>query len=339
MNSILIVRLSALGDTALTLPLFSALSQMMPVARIGWVIDQRFAPLLQDLPGLHRIHLWKKTGRALMDFRRLVLDIRSQGYQVSIDPQGLMRSAILPFLAGIPKRVGFVHGSLEGRELSPLLTNSRVSVPPDRTHVSQRSLYLGTALGLSMPKTFPVHLPAVPKCDRKIQHWWISKNLSDRTLVFGIGAGWPTKIWAVKEMSVLVNETRRLGYEVVVLWGPKEKEEIRKWQAELGNRALWAPETDIQEMISLLRLCRAYAGPDSAALHLAWLLGKPTFSWFGASDPARCAPKGNRHAFIAEKPHNWRRKKFFGAGLENLKGEEALSVFNTWLLTIEKCGP
>jgi len=77
--------------------------------------------------------------------------------------------------------------------------------------------------------------------------------------------------------------------------------------------------------------CTCYAGPDSAALHLAWLLGKPTFSWFGASDPARCAPVGPAHAHIAMGPHDWHRKRPRSTGLLSLTGTEALPPFEEWL--------
>lgn len=328
---ILVVRLSALGDIALTLPLLFALRLKTTASHIGWVVDEPFAPLLDNLTELDRIHIWKKKDRNPHGIWRLVKEIRSECYEASIDPQGLARSAVLPFLAGIPVRIGFRHHLLEGRELSPLLTNRKVSPPSELANVSARNLYLGCGLGLEMPDHMPVQLPKHKKADMKVEQWWRTQGLPMRTIVFGIGAGWPTRMWEVEEMVALIEEAGNNAYRSVILWGPYEKERIKEWKATLGTKVTWAPETDIPEMIALLRLCDRYAGPDSAPLHLALLLGKPTFCWFGASDPERTAPQGIIHAFIAKGPHTWHRKRFTPTGLQTLTGTEALPIFKKWL--------
>ncbi len=330
-DRILIVRLSALGDIALTLPLLFALRDRLPSAHMGWVVDESFVPILKDLPNLNRIHVWRKSNRGFSNFRQLIREIRCENYQASIDPQGLTRSAVLPFLSRIPMRVGFRHAPLEGRELAPLLTNCQVAVPGERRHLSSRSMYLGSALGLDMPKQIAVKFPENREADWKVRRWWDEKGLSRRTLIFGIGAGWPTKIWPVKAMNSLIDEALDHGYGCVILWGPQERDRLTKWQRELGNKVLWAPETDVHEMISILRLCEGYVGPDSAALHLAWLLGKPTFSWYGASDPKRTAPQGKAHAFVAKGPHTWHRKRHTPGGLQTLSGKEVRPAFRIWL--------
>ena len=314
-NRILIVRLSALGDVALTLPLLFALRDRLPAARMGWVVDEPFVPILKDLSQLDRIHIWRKSGRTFLNFWHLIREVRAENYQVSIDPQGLTRSAVISFLSGIPVRVGFRHAPLEGRELAPLLTNRQVTVPGERRHVSSRNLYLGSALGLNMPKQMPVKFPEDPETDKKIQRWWKSKDLPQRTMIFGIGAGWPTKIWPVKAMTSLIDEALDRGYKCVILWGPQERDRLTMWQTELGEKVLWTPETDVHEMVAILKLSKRYAGPDSAALHLASLLGKPTFSWYGPTDPKRCAPRGKAHAFVAKGPHSWHRKRDSRQGL------------------------
>ena len=122
-DRILIVRLSALGDVALTLPLLFALRGNLPSAHVGWVVDEPFLPLLKGLSQLNRIHVWTKSERRFSAFWQLIREIRNENYQVSLDPQGLTRSAMIPFLSGIPMRVGFRHAPMEGRELAPLLTN------------------------------------------------------------------------------------------------------------------------------------------------------------------------------------------------------------------------
>ncbi len=329
---ILIVRLSALGDVVLTLPLLFALRERLPGAHMGWVVDAHLAPILQDMPQLDRIHIWKTDQNPVSAFGRLIREIRQEGYQCSLDPQGLTRSAIVPFLSGVPDRVGFRKAPLEGRELAPVLTNRRLRVPGDLRHVSARSLYLGSALGLSMPRRKSVDFPVNKKAKNRIDSWWKRNGIPEQTLIFGVGAGWPTKIWPLREMITLTDQASKCGFDSLLLWGPQEKSRLPRWRKEVrGKGLLWAPETDIPEMIEMLRCSSGYAGPDSGPLHLAWLLGKPTFSWFGASDPKRCAPRGRTHAFMARGPHTWCRRSGRHKGLQRLSGAEVLPFFKQWI--------
>lgn len=330
-SRILIVRLSSLGDVALTLPFLFALRKNMMTSHIGWVVDKPFAPLLEDLVELDRLHVWRKNRGLMRGLRRLINEIREEAYEVSFDVQGLARSSLVPILAGIPIRVGFKQNFLEGREFSPLLNNRIVSPPKGLTHISARTLYLGTTLRLEMPEKMTATLPRNARAEIRVAQWWADNHLLEQTIIFGIGAGWPTRMWAVNEMVLLIDDAEKKGYRSIVLWGPAERSRIKDWQKSLENRVLWAPETNIPEMISLLRRCTRYAGPDSAALHLAWLLGKPTFSWYGASDPARTAPPGPSHVYVAKGPHTWHRKKSTPTGLQTLTGTEALPLFRKWL--------
>jgi len=332
---ILIVRLSALGDTALTLPLLFALRKYYPLAYIGWVVGESAAPLLQGQAALDRVHIWKNSDRNPVGLWRLASELRDEKYTLSLDTQGLAVSAIIPVLAKIKQRIGFVSGHLEGREFSPLFYKTRVLPADNLTYISDRILALLQALDLEIPKQTAVALPRNTVAEKSIDRWWQDNRITSKAIVFGIGAGWPTKIWPIKEVEVLIKAARKKGYTCIVIWGPREKKHIQTWSTLEKEGALFAPPTDIPEMIALLRRCERYAGPDSAPLHFSCLLGKPTFSWFGASDPARCAPRGSSHAYVASGPHSWHRKSVFKNGLQSLKGEDALPVFESWLSTSE----
>jgi ADP-heptose:LPS heptosyltransferase len=328
---ILIVRLSAIGDTALTLPLLFALRQRLPGAHIGWAVGERAAPLLRGLPQLNRLHVQPAGRHPLAGLRALARDIAAQDYQAALDPQGITRSALVPFLARIPRRIGFAPGPLESRELAPLLLNRQVALPREPGHLSLRTLALAAALdlpGLPWPR---VALPRDPVAEARMAAWWQAQGLPEQTLVFGIGAGWPTRIWPVERLGTLVRAATDRGFACVVQWGPAERSRLPRWRTLLGAATHWAPATDLPDLLALLRLAAGYAGPDSAALHLAWLSGRPTFSWFGASDPARCAPFGPGHSHVARGPHHWRRTAWRGNPLADLTPEQVLPRFLAWL--------
>lgn len=329
----LIVRLSALGDAALTLPLFFTLRERFPQAFIGWVIEEKAASLLHEMPGLDRLHIWKKTEKNLGGAWHLAQKIRAERYDCALDAQGLTKSAILPFLAGIKKRVGFRRAPLEARELSPLLNNTLISPPPELTHISLRSQYLAQGLGVQPPYSLTRKLPLQPPA-AALMNRWRAENLDPTrpVLLLGVGTSWVTKIWPVEHMAHIVRAAEERGWQTVVTWGPDEEEKLVGWRAILGPKVIWSPRTaSVAELAALLDLATAYAGPDSAPLHLAWLLGKPTFSWFGPSDSARGAPPGPRDVHIVAHPPTRQRH---GEMLWSLLPEIVLPPFLSWL---ERC--
>jgi len=330
---ILIVRLSALGDTALTLPLLATVRQAFPHAHIGWLVGQGAAPLLEGIPELDEIHVLHNTDKSVRGYLHKAKVLKGFRYDIAIDTQGLTKSALLPWLAGIRLRIGFKRAPLDARELAPLLNNKLVSPPPSETNVAVRMAWLASALSVTPSSPLPpITLPIQRHSMQVIDTWWKENNLADNVIVFGIGAGWQTKVWNVQEMAVLTRHAKEHGLQPVILWGPPEKPMLEQWQKILDDSALFAPPTDIHEMIALIAKSRALCGPDSASLHLAWLLQKPTFSWFGPSDPARCAPPSTpRNIVIAMPPHDWNRTDPATSGLNHLTGQMALPSFAEWI--------
>lgn len=328
---VLIVRLSAIGDTALTLPLAYLLKQRLPHLHLGWVVGEQAHHLLQGLECIDKLHILPQSGAGVANLWQLMREIRGQGYHFALDPQGITRSALLPWLAGIPYRIGMAPGKMESRELAPLFLNHFIQIPPSIKHITDRTLYLSTPLGIDNFVKPPSPLFLEPGAVNRIRHWWRQEGLKSSTLIISIGAGWPTKVWPAERVKYLVEAAAESGISTVLLWGPAELHLIPAWRRLFRDTATLAPPTHIQEMIALLNMALGYAGPDTAALHLAWLLGKPTFSWFGASDPDRCAPQGPHQVHVACGPHNWRRTGLLGNPLMKLTVERVLPSFTSWL--------
>lgn len=331
---ILIMRLSALGDTALTLPLAAALRAKLPDAKIGWVVGSGAAPLVEDFPAVDRVHVLVKRAGRVRETLRLAREIRSEGYDVSLDVQGLTKSAIIPALARVRRRIGFAKERLEGRELSGLLATEIVRPPDDLGHIISRQLHIGTALGLEMPDEFPVELPADPAALARMRAWRDEQGIGERMFVFGMGAGWPTKVIPLETVAALAAAAGDAGWRCVLLWGPAERKLLDRWRETFGKHVTLAPDTGVREMVALLSLAGRYAGPDSAALHIAALSGKPTFSWYGASDPARVGPRGDKHERVSRglpcQPC-WKRKCPSPECVRLISPDQILPPFARWL--------
>ena len=173
---ILIVRRSASGDTALTTPLLAALRAKLPDAFIGWVANETPSELLRGNACLDRLHVLSRAGSRIAAVRSVVREIRRERYDIALDAQGLTKSAMLPFLAGIPLRVGLAPGRVEGREISRFLNNRIVRPPARLRHIVARTLRLCTALGPpfgdEVPEDFPVELAVAADALAKTRAWW-----------------------------------------------------------------------------------------------------------------------------------------------------------------------
>ena len=326
---ILITRLSALGDTVLTLPLLFTIREFYPDAYIGWVVEEKSASLLKDIRDIDKLHILKMSDKSIKGYYRIGREISKEKYDYVLDAQGLTKSAIIGFFAGIKNRIGFKRAPLEAREISPLLNNRLISPPSDITHIALRSQYLAGELGIKAPYTINRTLPLAESSLKAMRDWWNKNELGSRVIVFGVGTSWITKIWPVEYMNSIVDIALDANYKVVVTWGPDEQKNLQKWRNIFSEGVLWSPETkSVSELAALISLGACYAGPDSAPLHIAWMLRKPTFSWFGPSSSERGAPPSEKDEHIIA--HSPTRKRQ-GNMMWGLKPEVVAPKFNDWL--------
>src|ERR1051325_4177446 len=177
-SRILVVRLGAMGDIIHTLPAVASLKHSFPGSRVTWVVEPQWAPLLEGNPFVDRIALLRRDtpGSLLASWR----DLRRENYDLGIDFQGLIKSAMVT-CAARPDRV---FGFSQVRERSAALFYSHKAVTSS-VHVVDRNLDLASTAGAAnMMRTFP--LPAgCPEGDLPSGDFVLASPL----------AGWRAKQW------------------------------------------------------------------------------------------------------------------------------------------------
>lgn len=300
---ILIIRLSAIGDVIHTLPALHALRERLPEAQIGWIVEEFAAPLLKSLHGLNKIHcLSRKSGKTFdtglqsMGWWQLLKSVRKEGYDVSIDFQGLTKSAIWGWLSGAKHRIGY--GDQDGRELSKLFYNHRVIPAVNARHVIDRNLSLLSALDIVHPEvrfTLPVHEQSSVWAENLQRENTIVRPF----LVVHPGAGWQTKRWAPDNYAQLCRMIHEeFGHSVVLSTGPKEEKIEEVFRQHLKNIPFAAPRMNQLQLQEMARQADVFIGPDTGPMHLAVAVGTRTVAIFGASDAARNGPYGYKHLVI-----------------------------------------
>jgi heptosyltransferase-1 len=293
---VLICRLSAIGDVVHGMPVLCALREALPNAFIGWIVEGVSAQLLEHHPALDEVikvpRKWLKSPRTILDVRRKLRRLR---FDVTIDLQGLTKSAIAARLSGAPLRIGF--DGADGRELSRWLNNKLV--PPEGTHVIDRNLGLLKPLGIA-PAEVRFGLHDTPENSAAAQSILSQLKIRDRFAVINPGAGWPSKVWPADRYAAVAGYLGlRHALRSVVVWaGDQERAWAEQIVAGSNGFALLAPNTSLLELAALTRRASLFVASDTGPLHIAVAVGTPSVGLFGPMPAERNGPYGLAHQSV-----------------------------------------
>ena len=350
---LLIVRLSAMGDVIHTLPAVRFLREAFPQAFIGWLIEERWAELL-CAPGtprrgprsalrplvdeVHSVNL-KTWGKSLFSMTtvqqaaKVWNDVRDVRYDVAVDLQGAIRSAVLARWSGART----VYGVAEPREAPASLWYTRRVVARGR-HVIEQNLSVAEALvghrAAMTPKELPCDLRndlpnELPKEPQAEQH--ISRQLAELGIgefaILNPGAGWGAKRWPAERYGEVARGLAEQGIGSILNYGPGEEELVRTAEAASGGTTR-GMSLSITELIALTRRARLFVGGDTGPMHLAAALQVPVVAIFGPTDPARNGPYGTRSIVLrsAESVTSHARRAAPDEGLLAIGSDEVVAA-------------
>ena len=318
-DRLLIVRLSAMGDVIHALPAAQALREAFPNAMIGWVIEERWAELL-SAPGatrrgtrsaqrpladwVHPVSLtgWRKslfTIATVQQIAKVWNDVRSAGYDVAVDLQGAIRSAVLARWSGA--RV--VYGAAEPRESPASLWYTRGAIARGaHVHVIGQNLSIASAVAgreLNVPQ---VEFPRDVEAERRIERRLVEAGVGEFAIL-NPGAGWGAKRWPAERYGRVARALAGDGVRAILNYGPGEEDLAREAAAASAGAAM-SMKCSISELIALTRRARLFIGGDTGPMHLAAALQVPVVAIFGPTDPARNGPypTSNARSVVLRNP-------------------------------------
>jgi heptosyltransferase-1 len=276
-DSILIVRLGAMGDILHALPALESLRLSFPQAPIYWVIAPKWSPLLKGNPALTAVIPFERHGlRGVIEAWRRLRPLRPE---CALDFQGLIQSALVG-RASRP-RVFFGFGRTVTREgLASLFYTHQVT--PQSIHVVDRNLELAQAAGAKCVPSLPWIPPGRPEGELPIEPFVLCNPF----------AGWAGKQWPIERYDLLARLLQPHSLRVVLSVPAQRKAEIS------GLRQVQVYHSSLYGLIDATRRAAAVVGLDSGPLHLAAALRKPGVALFGPTDPARNGPYGGSMSVI-----------------------------------------
>ena len=279
----LIVRLGALGDIVHTVPAAAALRRAYPDARIDWVVDARHAPFARLVTVVDRIITLERPTVAA--WVQLVQTLRPARYDVALDFQGLMKSAVIARASGARRVGGFSIWHLREKGARPFY--SEVDDGEYVPHVMQKNLRLLSVVGISTAAIeFPLAHSPSPVVDQ------VRREAAGRPIaLINPGAAWPNKRWPASRfgaVAAFLKEVR--GFEPFVLWGPQEQTLAQDVVDSSGGAARVAPATSMSDLLELSRAAALMVSGDTGPLHIAAAAATPIVAIFGPTDPDRNGP-------------------------------------------------
>jgi ADP-heptose:LPS heptosyltransferase len=280
----LVVRLGSLGDIVHTFPAVAALRESFRAAEIIWLTHARYRQLVQTSGLASKI--WTTETRAISSLMKTIREIRAASLDTAIDYQGLWKSASLPFLSGVKRRIGFSSESV--REFAvPLLYTDRVHATS--AHVADQNGELSKRAGAqNAVANFRLHLP--PLEPKELSKYFPSDRMKPY-IVLSPGGGWRSKCWPPERFGELCKKIfQSLSLRCLINYGPGEEGLATKIRAASGDADPVLFNGELGPLMSLLRSAVCVVGGDTGPLHLGVALGTPVVALFGPTDPARNGP-------------------------------------------------
>ena len=305
---VLIVKLSSLGDVVHTMPVVHDIRTAHPDARIDWVVEPGFAPLLRRVKGLDTViecalRRWSKawwSGATRAEWRAFRMQLRSHRYDAVIDLQGLTKSALIARLAKLTPN-GARYGLANRTEGASFETPARwlvdhaIRIEP-HTHALNRARELcARALGYSEQGPPHFGLRAVT-CG--------AAAAATPTLVFVHGTSRDDKLWPEASWIELGRRAIAQGWRVALPHaGGDELARAQRIAAALGASADVWPAMGLDALVDRLATTQGVVGVDSGLSHIAVALDLPHVQVYNFPTAWRTGPQpahGHRHQVSAQ---------------------------------------
>jgi len=284
-KSIAVLRMSALGDVVMTLPLLRTLQKAFPQAKLHWIVSRPFHTLVEGISGVELIVIDKPRGP--LSFWRLWRQLRQYRFDWLLVPQASMRANLVTLVTRAKRKIGF--GALHSRDLQRLFVDE--VVPAEREHLIDSFLRFATYVGATehvLDWDLPLADAEVEQARRSLE------GCAGIKLAVALAASKAERNWPVERYREALNRlAARWPVTVVLIGGPGAHERVL---AAAFKQGLAAPvrdlvgRTDLRQLAALLGQVDALLAPDTGPLHIAQAMNKPVVGLYAVAPSKKTGP-------------------------------------------------
>ncbi len=326
---IAIVRLSALGDIIVSAVFLAMIKERFIHAQIEWFVDERFSAILEHSPYIDKLHPIALKS-ALKSFNplkifKLFKSLRAYEYDIIIDMQGLIKSALITQCLKAPKKVGFDYASArEG--LSALFYSQKVSIAYDEPILKRNFTLISQALNLPKKEISEglISRSKVFSYQDSSQINALNLNENKPKILFVLETSKTNKTYPIerfKELALMLESV-----QICLLWHADEKKAAALYDA-LKNQCdiLLLPKLTLNEVKALLFRMDLIIGGDTGITHLAWALQKPSITLYGNTPMERFKLESPINVSLTSNANaNYHKKDFSIQNIEPKRIKESV---------------
>lgn len=287
---ILVIKLWAMGESIITLPMIRAIKKKYPKATIDVLCTPRVKAVYAGNKDIHEIISKSIPALVFQMFSR-------RRYDIAFDCEPYLNCSALLAWKLARRRIGFSHG------VRSLLYTDRIAYN-DRQHITLTYLDMAAPLGVAEKpeRLIPVATTAADekKVDTLFKEWGIKKG--DRLVCVcpGVAESSRSRIWPPKRFAKVADALVKEFLVKIIISGTKAE---RAFADEIAKNMQYAPviatgETNVKEFAAMLKRCALTIGNDSGPMHLSAAMGTPTIGLFCPNTPVRWAPYGPGNDFV-----------------------------------------
>lgn len=307
MNRILIIAPNWIGDAVMSQPLLATLKVIYPQSQIDVLASPWVAPIYRACAEVHQVI------EARLEHKQLQWNLRKQlakqlelnQYDACFVLPNSLKSALIPWLANIPLRIGY-RGEMRFGLINLSLDNpSKTNRPPMANH------YLALCNVIDHPEDIEINKPADPKLNisltakQSVSARLQADSIKDKSIYilcpgaeYGVTKRWPTEHFATLAQQLITDEP---DAHVILLGGKGDHALGEQINAQAGNNSQihnWCGETSLDEAIALIGMSKALVSNDSGLMHIGSALKVPQVAIFGSSDPHHTPPLSDKAQVI-----------------------------------------
>ncbi|WP_157278275.1 lipopolysaccharide heptosyltransferase I [Aliarcobacter butzleri] len=300
MKRIAIIKLSAMGDIIHAMVALQYIKKQYPNLQIDWFVESAFTGVLENNPDINEIikldlKSIKKDKKEIINQIKLIKKYEKNSYDLVIDAQGLIKSAIVSFFLG-KSRVGFSKNSTR-EKLASFFYTKKVDIAYDKNAIERNVKVLSQALNFEITKDDILNKKAFLfyKNENEVIYEYLSKD--KKNVLFVIGASWPSKMYSKEKFAKIINN---LDENCLITWGNEAEKDVADFIVNI-SKAKVLPKLDLNSLKAIMSKVDLVIGNDTGPTHMAWALNIPSITLFGNTPGYRNTYITNMNKIIESK--------------------------------------
>lgn len=295
---IAIIRLSALGDIVNSALILQFIKASYPDARIEWICEEAFAPIIQnhpDLDAVHTVAIKRATKtKSLAPLFQTISKLRSLGkYDKIIDLQGLLKSALVSRLIG--KNIyGFAKDSIR-ESVASVFYRYHTHIPYEENSIWRTLVLVSEALDIQITKEMVQRKHPCLFYGNKDNITQDLLSTNQKNVAFVVGASWASKTYPKEHFVSLTN---RLEANIILIWGSDQEKEDAVYIRDNSSQTKLAPKLTLSQLVALIDSVDLVIGNDTGPTHIAWAMNRPSITLFGPTPAQKMMWQGPQNIAI-----------------------------------------